>query len=200
MKGRGGKSRRLFSNDMEKEEKLRWLVDGPHSQVLGRRSNTSVAFISPLLLLLGFEEKRCFFDSKTLQTCGRYQPAERPIPSSFTPVLSCCPRNAWGKLGGRERGKGESKLRFSACLASESCSSLINSSGRQARTPDWRDKWQEACRAGVCISVRVCRKIDLINVCVDWTLTCKHVSKLQCGYYFTNRLACLYIYIWVSDK
>lgn len=99
------------------------------------------------------------------------------------------------------REKSESKLRFNACLPSESFSSLINGSGRQARTRDWRDKWQEACRAGVCISVRVCRKIDLINVCVDWTLNLhRRINTSQnCSVGITLQIA-LHVYIWVNDK
>lgn len=102
---------------------------------------------------------------------------------------------------GKHREKGESKLRFNVCLPSESFSSLINGSGPRARMHNWWDKWQEACRAGVCISVRVCRKIDLINVCVDWTLNLhwRINTSPNCSVGIALQIASR-VYIWVNDK
>lgn len=101
----------------------------------------------------------------------------------------------------KQRKKGESKLRFNACLPSESFSALINGSRRVSKMRNWWDKWQEACRACVCISVRVCRKIDLINDCVDWTLNL-HLrinTSSNCSVGITLQIASC-VYIWVNDK
>lgn len=172
MKGRGGKSGRLFSGDMEKEEKLRWLVNGPHSQVFGRRSNRSMAFISPLLLLSGFKEKRCFFNLKTLQTCGSYQPAMAyPFflhPRSVLRTKKRLREMRRKRKRDREvnRGKGESGSRFNPCLPSESFSSLIN---------DRTDGINDGKHVGLVFvfpCVRVKRSIWLMSVLTElWIYT-----------------------------